>query len=140
MFVFVVFVIIGVKSKGGRLIGMFWRSDFLFFPSLKLIFIVIVLVRLRLIHSNRCSFTKNMIRRAPIGAICRTSNYGSGGTEATAFIQCINVQEPQVHELWCLVLDRISRKVDTTARVEVPAETMREFRRPPSFLLDTESG
>ena len=50
-----------------------------------------------------------------------------GGTEATAFIQCINGRQPHIHELWCLGLDRISRKVHPTARLEVPAGTVRYF-------------
>ena len=68
-----------------------------------------------------------MIRRSPMGTIYRPSYSGSGGTEATAFIQCINGREPQIHELWCLCLDRICRKVHSTAYVEVPAGTIRYF-------------
>ena len=52
-------------------------------------FIVIVVFRLWLIRSNYCSFTKNMIRRDPMGTICRPSYYGSGVTENTAFIQSL---------------------------------------------------
>ena len=43
----------------------------IFFPNLKLSFIVIVIVILCINHSNRCSFTKNMIRRSPMVTICR---------------------------------------------------------------------
>ena len=49
------------------------------------------------------------------------------GTEATAFIKCINGRDPQINELWCLGLDGICRKVHTKARVEVPSGTVGEF-------------
>ena len=96
-----------------------------FFPNLKLIFIVIVVVRLCLAHSNCCSLTENMIRRAPMGTICRPSDYGSMGTETTAFIQCINGRDPQINELWCLGLDGIFREVHPTKRTDIPDGTIR---------------
>ena len=52
---------------------------------------------------------------------------GGGGTEATAFIQFINGQEPHIYEFWCLGLDGISRKVHPTDCVEVTAGTVRDF-------------
>ena len=55
------------------------------------------------------------------------SDSGSRGTEVTDFIQCINGQEPQVHELWFMVLDGIGHKVHSTARVEVTSGTVGEF-------------
>ena len=92
---------------------------FILFPNFKLCFIVVVLVIFFFAHSNRCSFTKNGIRRAPMGTIRRPLGYGGWGTEATALIQCINGQYPQIKELWCLDVGGICRKVHTTARVEV---------------------
>ena len=68
-----------------------------------------------------------MITRAPMDNICRTSDSGSGRMEATAFIQCIYFQEPQIYELWCLGLDRISHKVHPTDHVEVTTVTVKEF-------------
>ena len=68
-----------------------------------------------------------MIMHAPMGNICRPLDYGSGGTEAIVFIQCINGQEPQIHELWCLSLDGIRCEVRPTARAEVTARTVGEF-------------
>ena len=62
-----------------------------------------------------------------MGTIRRPSDSVSGVTEATAFIQCINDREPQIHELWCLGLDGIGRKVCPTARVEATAGTIGEF-------------
>ena len=57
------------------------------FPNLKTSFIVIVIVIPYLTHSNLCSFTKNMIRRASTGTIRRPLDSGIRGNEATAFIQ-----------------------------------------------------
>ena len=50
----------------------------IFFPNLKLRFIVIVVVIFFPANSNRCCFTKNMSRHAPMGTICRPSYSGSG--------------------------------------------------------------
>ena len=97
------------------------------FPNLKLSFIVIVIVWLLLTHSYLCSFTKNMIRHAPMGYIRRPSNSGIWDTDATAVIQYINGREPQIHELWCLGLDGISHKVHPTSRVDVIAITVGGF-------------
>ena len=94
---------------------------------MKIGFIVIVVVRLCLTHSNICSFTKNIIRRAPMVTIRRHSGCGSGGTDTTAFIQFDNGRKPQINKLWCLGLDGIFLKVHPTAGVEVPAGTIREF-------------
>ena len=60
-------------------------------------------------------------------AICRPTDSGIKGIEDTAFIQCINGQEPQIHELWCLGLDVIYQEVHPTALVDVPAGTVRDF-------------
>ena len=38
-------------------------------------------------------------------------------TEATAFIEYINGQEPHIHEFWCLGLVVIFHKAHTTSRV-----------------------
>ena len=62
-----------------------------------------------------------------MGTILSPSYSGSGGTEATAFIQSINGQEPQIHELWCLHLEGICLKVNPTARVEVQDGTVGDF-------------
>ena len=62
----------------------------IFFSDLKISFIVIVVVRLFLAHSNSCSVTKNIIMSAPMGTILRPSGLGSRVTEANAFIQLIH--------------------------------------------------
>ena len=59
--------------------------------------------------------------------IHRPSDFGIGGTEATAFIQYINGHETHIHELSCLGLDGLSQKVHPTAHVEVPAGTVGDF-------------
>ena len=62
-----------------------------------------------------------------MGSILRSSAYVIRITEATAFIQCVDVQEPHIDEFWCLGLDRISRKLHSTAQVEVTHGTVGEF-------------
>ena len=71
---------------------------FVLFPNLEPSFIVIVIVWLLLTHFYCWSLTKNMIRRAPMSTTRRSFDYGSEGTEDTSFVQCINGQEPQIHE------------------------------------------
>ena len=113
-----------------------WQSTYrnvlalklLIFPlNLKIIFIVIVMVLICLTNYYQGWLTKNMIWRAPMGKICRSSEYGSGGTDTTAFIQCVDGQEPQIHELWYLGLDGISHKFHHTARVKVTSGTVGDF-------------
>ena len=100
----------------------------LIFPSnFKISFIAIVPVWPCRTHSNRFRFSKNMIHHRPMGSICWTSNPGSRGTKDTEFIRCVDVREPQIHKLWCLGLDNITRKVHQTALVEVGAGTVGEF-------------
>ena len=48
----------------------------------------------------------------------------SGSTDATIFIQCVDSQELQIHELWCLGVDGISRKVHPTSQAEVTSITV----------------
>ena len=62
-----------------------------------------------------------------MGTTHRPLDYGSGGTEAPAFIQCINGWEPQIHEMWCLGLYSIRREVHPTLCVEVTPGTVRYF-------------
>ena len=55
------------------------------------------------------------------------SDSDSRGAEATAFIQCINGLEPQIHGLWYLVFDDISCKFHIAYCVEVTSGTVGEF-------------
>ena len=68
-----------------------------------------------------------MIQHRPMVHISRPSDSGSEGAKDTEFIRCIDVWEPQIHNLWCLRLGNITRKVHPTARVEVGAGTVGEF-------------
>ena len=68
-----------------------------------------------------------MIWHTLMGSIRQTSNPGSRSTEDTAFVQCVDGREPQIHELWCLGLDNITCEVHPTSRVEFPAGTVGEF-------------
>ena len=68
-----------------------------------------------------------MIRRRPMESIRRHSNPSSCSTKDTAFVQCVDGREPQIHELWSLDLYRIIRKVHPTARVEVISGNVRKF-------------
>ena len=59
-----------------------------------------------------------------MGSIRRPSDSGIGITSDTALIQCVDGQEPQIHEFWCLGLDGIRREFCPTAQVEVTAGTI----------------
>ena len=67
-----------------------------------------------------------MIRHNPMKSIQRPSDSGRGIIEATAIIQCVDGREPQIHDLWYLVLNGISCKVCTTSQVDVTAGTVGE--------------
>ena len=99
----------------------------IFFPNLIISFILIVVVILCLAHSDCCSFTKNMIRPTPMGTICRPSDYGSGCTGTTAFIQYTNGRDPQINKLWCQDFDGIFREVRPTERVDILDGTVGYF-------------
>ena len=47
--------------------------------------------------------------------------------EDTTFIKCVDGQEPQIHELWCLVLNNIIQKEYPTAHLEVISVTVGDF-------------
>ena len=74
-----------------------------------------------------------------MGKIYRTLDSGSGGTEATDIIQCINGRESQIHVLWCLYLDGISREVHPTEYVEVTAGSVSEFVNDSFLKMDAKS-
>ena len=99
----------------------------IFPPDFKISFIAIVIVRLCHTHSERCCFTKNMIWRRPMGSIRQPLNPGISSTKDTAYIQCVDGRESQIHKLWCLGLDNITREVHPTAQVEVVAGLVEDF-------------
>ena len=57
--------------------------------------------------------------RKPVGAIHQPSNSGSGADGRLEFICCVGGREPQIHKLWTLSKDGITRKVHPFARVDV---------------------
>ena len=63
-----------------------------------------------------------MIQCAPIGSIRKLLDSGIRSTEDTYLIRCVDGQVPQIHELWCLGLENISREVCPTARLGSPLE------------------
>ena len=68
-----------------------------------------------------------MIRRRPTGYIRRPYDYSNGDTEDTEFIRCVDGRDPQLHEMWCLSLDNVIRKIYPTAQIEVGAGTVGEL-------------
>ena len=78
-------------------------------------------------YYNHCCFTKIMIRRAQMGSICQPLNPGIRSTEYTDSIQYVDVQDPQIHEVWILGLYNITHEDHPTARVEEPARTVGYF-------------
>ena len=101
---------------------------FLIFPLIfKISFIAIVLVWPCRIHSDRCCFAKNMVRYRPMGSIRRPYNPGSRSTKDTEFILCVDDPEPQIHELWCVGLDNITREFYPISQLEVVTGTMGDF-------------
>ena len=68
-----------------------------------------------------------MIRCRPMGYFHWPSHYGSWGAKDAEFVRCVEVQEPQIHDLWCLGLDNITLRVHLTSRLKVVARTVGEF-------------
>ena len=62
-----------------------------------------------------------------MGDIHRPSNYGSGGPETGALIQCVNGRKTQIHKLLCWDIDGICREVHPTVGVDNRAGTVTEF-------------
>ena len=62
-----------------------------------------------------------MIRRAPVGSIHWYSDSGSGGTEVPEFNLCLDVQDPQIHEVWSFGSGVITLKVHPTGQVDFGA-------------------
>ena len=88
-----------------------------FHPNFTISFIVIVMVWLCRNHSDRCCFTKNMIQHDSMGYIRWPSNSDSGSTKDTTLIQCADGRDHQIHELWCLGLNKTSQKFHPTAQL-----------------------
>ena len=68
-----------------------------------------------------------MTRRIPVGPICCPYDSGSGGTKVLEFIQYVDGQDPQMHEIWCVDSNGITREVHPTAQVDVGAGVVGHF-------------
>ena len=62
-----------------------------------------------------------------MGDIRQPSDSGGGDTYPSSFIQCNVGKDPNIHELWCHRVDGICFKVQPTAGIDIPAETIRQF-------------
>ena len=60
-----------------------------------------------------------MHRRDPVGYIRQPFNSVSGADDLTEFIHCVGRQQPQIHGVWTLADDGITREVHPFARVDV---------------------
>ena len=58
-----------------------------------------------------------MSEQDPVGYIDRPSDSGSGYAEGPEFIRCMDRREPQIHEVWYLGKDGVTREVHLTAHV-----------------------
>ena len=100
----------------------------LIFPlSFKIIFVAVVLFWPCPAHSSGCSFSKKMTRHRPVGTIHGNSDSGSRGTKGPVFIRCVDSQDPQIYEIWCLSSDGVTRESHHTSQVDVGAETVGQF-------------
>ena len=75
-----------------------------------------------------------MARQDPVGSIGWTSDSGSGDAKGPEFIRCVDVREPQIHEVWAFGDKGVTREVHLTARVDVSAGFVGEFAS--EFLTD----
>ena len=62
-----------------------------------------------------------------MGTICCPSDSGGGGTKGVEFIGCVGGWEPQMHEIWSLGINRVTREVHPKEQVDVGAGTVRQF-------------
>ena len=63
----------------------------------------------------------------PVGSIRQLSNSGKGDEDRPEFIRCVDGQDPQIHEVWTLCEDGITREVNLTLQVDVSAGFVCEF-------------
>ena len=68
-----------------------------------------------------------MTQRIPVGPICCPYDSGSGGTKVLEFIQYVDGQDPQMHEIWCVDSNGITREVHPTAQVDGGAGVVGHF-------------
>ena len=68
-----------------------------------------------------------MARQEPVGSILRPSDSGSGDSEGSKFIRCVNGREPQIDEVWAFGENGVTYEVHPTARVDVGSRVVGEF-------------
>ena len=78
-----------------------------------------------------------MTRRAPVGSIRRPSNSGSRGAEEPEFIRSVDVRDPEMHEVWDLGSNGITREVHPTVQVNVGAGLIGQFSS--NYLIENGS-
>ena len=71
----------------------------------------------------------------PVGCIGCSYNYGSRDAEGPEFIRCVDGRAPQIHEIWALREDGVTRKFHRTAQVNVSAGVIAEFMT--DYLTET---
>ena len=57
-----------------------------------------------------------------VGSMGRFSDSGSEDAFGPEIIQCVDGQEPQIHEVWDFVSDGITREIHPTAQMDVGSE------------------
>ena len=60
-----------------------------------------------------------MARQEKVGSIRWCSDSGSGDEDGPESIQCVDVREPHIQEVWSFGEDGVTREVHPTARVDV---------------------
>ena len=68
-----------------------------------------------------------MDKGEPVGYICWPSDYSSGNEDGPDFIQCVDVRQLHIHEVWTFGDDGVTREVHPTARVDVDTGLVGEF-------------
>ena len=68
-----------------------------------------------------------MIRSRPIGSTRRISDYGSRGTIDVDLIRCVDGRDSQIHWMWCLGSDSVTRETYQISQLEVGDVTMGKF-------------
>ena len=62
-----------------------------------------------------------------VGAIRRSYDSVNGDEDGPKFIRCMDVSEPQIHEVWTFGEDSVTPEIHPTARVDVGAGFVSEF-------------
>ena len=99
----------------------------IFPPGFKISFSIIFSLWPCPYHSICCNFTNNMDVWEPVGDNLWRSNSGCGDEDWPEFIWCVDVREPQFHEVWTLGEDSVTPECHPTERVDIGAGFVGEF-------------